>query len=143
MEISQATAPVNLETTFNVVLEYDDDGKEKTGFVVVGIDSPQCKAEAARQRKADFKKRINGNKPTNFYKTEDGQAALDVNTQANMTAMSLIGTVDWFGFTENDAPKPFDRDVLAQMFAARMSWRDQVYSTINDATNFLPKPVKA
>lgn len=140
MDISQATA--SLDTTFRVVFEYDENGNEKTGFVVVGIDSPQCREESSRQRKANFKKRINGGKPTNYYKTEEGQSDLDATSQADMTAMALAGTVDWFGFTENGAPKSFDKAVLAQVFAARVSWRDKAYEAINDAANFLPKPVK-
>ena len=141
MDISAAT--VSLDTTFRVVLEFDEDGNEKTGFVVVGIDAPQCREEAARQRKANFKKRINGGKPTNYYKTAEGQAALDAQSQADMTDMAIAGTIDWFGFTENGAPKAFDKNVLAAIFAVRASWRDKVYASIEDATNFLPKPVKA
>jgi hypothetical protein len=114
--------------------------KEPYGLLVVGLDSPQYRAETDRQRFAAMRQRMEANKdPAKKFDmdTPEGAEEFQRRMQANLSATAKAVTVGWYGFTTE-----FDPAIAAKMIDARPTWRDKVLQKIEDDRAFLPQPAK-
>lgn len=135
-EIDDALSANSVQATHKVAIATDDDGNPTVGFVIVGKDSPQYRNCLAAQRSRAIKRQAN-KKMRIDAKTEAGAEELDSVIQRNQSELTLAVVVDWFGFTHQGQPRPFDPSVLAQIFAARPSWKDKCAEALEVEENFL------
>lgn len=113
------------------------------GLLVVGLDSPQYRAEMDRQRFEGMAQRRAGNKDPKQKidpETEEGTRILQERFQANLTATAKAVTVGWYGFSDANGETPFDPATAAKMIDARPTWRDKVLAGIENDAAFLPQP---
>jgi len=131
-----STSPAQL--THKVGVAFDDNMEPTVGFVIVSKDSPQVRDAASRMRALGIKRQ--SNKRTKIdAKTEDGAEELDKIMQKSDFEIALAAVVDWFGFTSNGQPIPFDPKMVRQMFEVRPSWREKVSADLEADENFLKR----
>ena len=126
--------------THDVVFGHDPATGAPYGLTIVGIDSPQYRAEEARQRAAGRRTRLNNGGEGLDITTEAGGSEFDAMVESNKRDFSVAVAVGWFGFTEGDQPATFDKAKVAVMLEKRKSWREKVLSAVDKGGNFLPVP---
>lgn len=146
MNIHELLAIDTATTTARVELGNDPKTEQPYGLLVVGLDSPQYRAETDRQRFEGMADRRELNKEGGKKldpETPEGFAVFQKKFQANLLGTAKAVTVGWFGFTDKAGrPVEFDPAVAAQMLEARTTWRDKVLAKIEQDAAFLPQPQK-
>lgn len=125
-------------TTHTVGITFDDEGNPRSGFIIVGRDSEQFRAETERQRVAGMVRGAKKNSRIDTA-TEEGARQLDLLIRENERALAVAVTVGWFGFSKGGAPAEFSKAALESVFKARPTWADQVIAELGVQSNFLPK----
>lgn len=122
LDTAAATAPVAVSPT--------------AGFYVVGLDSPQYRAEIDRQRMEGARFRRSGK--TIDRDTEEGEALFQKRFDANQTAIAVAVTTGWYGFEDGGKPAKFSAETLRAMLAKKSTWRDKILAKVEDDAAFLP-----
>ena len=130
--LSAATARV----TFDVPVIFDADGEPVAGIKIVGKNSDEYRKESHAVRAEGYKK--SAKRKTAIDASTDAGADQLVNTiDGNQKRLVLAVAVDWYGFTSNGAPVPFDKDLVAAAFEKYPTWQDRVAAALENDANFL------
>ena len=127
-----ATADSNANTK-RVPVGFDPE----VGFIVVGRESAQFRAESKRQRIAGVRRGA-VKKSQIDTKTEAGAEQLVDLIDANEVATAQAVVVDWYGFERNGKPAKFDKATADALLASRTGFRAAVLSALDDEAGFLP-----
>jgi hypothetical protein len=121
--------------TFNVGVIVDADGNDKTGFTIVGKDSPEYQ-EAARQIRAVGIKRSAKRKSALDLSTDEGAASVAKNIDDNELQLASSVLKDWFGFARAGAVVPFDKAVAVSLLVKYPTWREKIAAALEVDSNF-------
>lgn len=135
-DIANLTATALAPVTFNVDVMFDEDGNPTLGFVIVGKNSPEYQAESHAVR-ADGYKKSAVRKTAIDAKTDEGASKLVDAIDSNATRLALSVVTDWYGFTSNGAPVPFDKSLVLAAFKKFPTWEDKVNAALEVDANFL------
>ncbi len=125
----------------DVALMLDDEGNPRSGFKVVGSDSPEYQeADHAWKVKNVQKSARRGHAIQ--AATETGAQEL-VNLVARREMAICVACVkEVYGFTENGVPMPANEDTLKKIFSKKPTWRQKTCMAI-EADQVFSKPSSA
>lgn len=122
------------EPTFKVAVEFDEDGEEKSGFIIVGKNSSAYQ-EVARDIRADNIMKASRRKGVDGS-TEEGSKIIVNNVINNEHRIAKAIVVGWFGYTNNGKEISFDIDIVERMFVAKPQWQARVLAALEVDANF-------
>ena len=122
--------------TFKVGVIQDNEGNDKSGFVIVGKNSPEYQTETRRIR-AEGLKRASKRKTALDTSTDEGSAALAALIDANEIVLACCVVVGWFGFATAGQPAPFDKAIATKLLTRFPTWRDKISAALEDDANFM------
>ena len=128
---------VVLDERKKVIFAYDEDGEPKLGFIIVNKDSAQYVQRTHELRAAGIKLQAVKSRKIDS-KTDEGAAKLDKLIQSTDLEIAICVVVDWFGFTKNGEPAPFDTAKVRQGMMAHPTWCDKVTAALENEAGFLP-----
>ncbi|MDQ1921625.1 hypothetical protein [Massilia pseudoviolaceinigra] len=134
-DISNFTAPA-AQVTFKVPVLFDDDGEPTHGFIIVGKNSDEHRAEWAAIR-AEGQKRSAKRKTAIDATTDEGSQQLVGLIDGNNKRLAIAVTVGWYGFTSAGAPAPFNKSLVEAAFNKYPTWQDRVQHAMDEDANFL------
>lgn len=124
------------EKLFKLAVAHDVDGNELYGFF---IDSKDCKEyqDATREIRIDGLKRSSKRKSALDASTDEGAGAIAKMIEKNEVTLAMSVVKGWFGFQQGGKDVPFDKVLLAKMFATKPTWKDKVNAALEKDANFL------
>lgn len=121
--------------TFDVAVKEDLDGNPICGFKIVGKNSPEAITASNAIRIANIKRASKRSKQIDSA-TDEGAAAISRTVELNDRSLAMAITVDWFGFTLEGAPMPFDRSRVEKLFDKYPTWQTKVLNALEVDSNF-------
>ena len=126
----------NSAATFRVAVIVDADGEDKSGFVIVGKNSPEYQA-AARAIRIDGLKRSSKRKSALDTSTDEGAGVVAKAIDANELTLAASVVVDWFGFASNGASAAYSKETAAKLLAKYPTWREKITAALDVDANFI------
>ena len=123
-------------STFLVGVILDADGEDKSGFMIVGKNSPQYQ-QAAQVIRASSLKRSSKRKTALDTSTDDGATAVAAIIDANEVTLACSVVIDWFGFASGGVPANFDKELLLKMLKRFPTWREKISAALEVDANFM------
>lgn len=122
----------------DVALVLDDDGKPKSGFKVVGADSPEYQEADRAWRVRNVQKSARRGHAIQAA-TENGAAELVNIAQKREFAIASACIKEIYGFTIDGEPAPLSEETLKTIFGKKPTWRLRVVMAI-EAEQVFTKP---
>ncbi len=126
------------EVLHKVAVITDIDGNDKSGFFIVGKNSPEYQT-AARQARVDGLKRSAKRKAALDTSTDEGAGAVAKMIEDSETTLACAVVKGWFGFQSAGADVPFNQPTVAKMFAKFPTWKDKISAALENESNFLKR----
>lgn len=135
-DLDQLDNTATSEVLHKVAVIVDVDGEEKSGFLIVGKNSPEYQ-EAARAARIDGLKRSAKRKVALDTSTDEGAGAVAKMIEASEASLALAVVKGWFGFQQGGVEAPFNKPTVAKMLAKYPTWKDKISAALENEANFL------
>lgn len=122
--------------TFRVPVIFDEDGNEKSGFIIVGKNSAEYQAAARVVRIAGLQAASKRKGPVDTS-TEEGAAAMAKRFDESEMTLACSVVKDWFGFATNGVAAPFDKAMANKLLARFPTWLDKITAAVEVDANFM------
>lgn len=122
--------------THRVSVIDDVNGKPKSGFVIVGRNSPQFIEANTNLRVENIQRGAIRAKPLDT-KTPQGAKTLTKTVDRNDMRTAVAVVVDWFGWERNKEPIPFDRATVEAMLTKYPTWKTKIAAALDNEANFI------
>lgn len=122
----------------DVALVLDDDGNPKSGFRVVGADSPEYQEADRAWRVKNVQKSARRGHAIQAA-TETGAQELVNLVQKREFAIACACIKEMYGFTNNGEEAPLNEETLKAIFTKKPTWRTRVVLAI-EAEQVFTKP---
>jgi hypothetical protein len=113
----------------------DEDGNPKSGFIMVGKNSPEFQAVVNRIR-IDNIKRAAKRKQQLDTSTDEGAGVVARTVAANDRATAMAVVTGWFGMLREGAEMQFDKAIVERMFNKFPQWQVKVLQDLEAESNF-------
>lgn len=124
------------QITYRVPVIFDADGEPKSGFIIVGKNSPQYLDATGKVRVGNIMKSAVRRKPLDTS-TEEGAKILTATLDNNSMNTALAVTVGWFGWQVEGQDAQFDRATLEKMLTKFPTWKDRIINDLDNDGNFI------
>lgn len=124
------------QVTYRVAVIHDEEGNQKSGFIIVGKNSPQFLNSTRQTRVKNVMKSAARRKPLDTA-TEEGAKILTSTLDDNELNTAVAVVVDWFGWDVEGRPATFDQSTVEKMLTKFPTWRSKVINDLDNDGNFI------
>lgn len=124
------------QVTHRVPVIFDADGNPKSGFIIVGKNSPQYMESTEKTRIGSIMKSAARKRPLDTT-TEQGAKILTSTLDNNELNTAIAVTVDWFGWDVEGKPAQFDRNIVEKMLNKFPTWKAKIINDLDNDGNFI------
>ena len=122
------------QNTFDLNVGQDEEGRP-VGFRVVGTASEQYERADRAIQLMNVKEMSQREGPLDLSTDDGAEIAVEGGAQRRDIIIREC-VVDWFGFTANGEPAPFNQENLERILKRRPQWRTKILAAIEDDANF-------
>ena len=119
-----------------VAVILDAEGNDKSGFHIVGKNSPEYQ-EASRQIRIDGLKRAAKRKGPLDTSTDEGATIVAKMIESNEITLAASVVKGWFGFETKGVAAEFNKALVPTMLAKMPTWREKITSALESEANFM------
>jgi len=121
--------------TARVPVVNNEDGEDVSGFIIIGKDSKEFQELNAQLRIEGLQKSAK-RKTMIDASTDEGAKTLHRAISSSETRLALCVVTGWFGFSNKGEEVPFNKELLAKMFAKKPTWQAKVLAALEVDSNF-------
>lgn len=136
IDFDSILAIADKRVTVDVPVLFDDDGKPKAGFRIVGKNSPEYRATSHAVR-AEGHQRSSAKKTAIDASTEEGSSKLVDLIDGNQSRVALAVVVETFGFQAGGADIQLSKAQIETAFAKFPTWQNAVIAALENDADFL------
>lgn len=124
------------DNSHRVPVLFDENGDDKSGFIIVGKNSSQFQAESRALRQESLM-RGSRRKTAPDASTPEGAKSLSELIATNERRLATSVVVGWFGFVANGEEVAFDAKVAQALLTKYPTWVEKINNALDVDSNFM------